>query len=633
MASGSQGLVLRFNTDLGAAQRNISKFVETAAGDLRKISGAAMKTKTALEFLGNHSKEIAIGASIAASAIAAVAAFELFSAAVYNAREALDGLNKIGTQARAAGVGTTFFQSWTQQAKELNHETSDMVAMLEHARKAMTDTIGENGEGPKNTTRDRIRQNILAGNLSDEALTSFNAADTQEARFRVILGLIDQLKEKSTQLAAFDLGKVAFGATFESDLRNGVDAVGKMRAALDGLQSAGGARIVPKEEIENAQRMQAELDAINDKLAKGMKPIVDDIARIQQGSLESLIQAKGLWADLVVEAGRYYSEIKDHIQELGEGFGLLSQKQLPRPQGHPGEDQAPAITVHGDKSKPLPSLTPKTPAAVTPTDQVDTYIKSLQKLTAAEEAEAQTLGLGNKAKQEAVDLAKAQQAAAERGTPLTAKETEQVKQLADSYVAAKDKIEAYNKAQEQAKATGEFFGQTLEGAIEKLALDGGKLKDVLLDVVKALEQAALKAILLGEGPLANLLGGAAASGATGTAAIGGILGQLINAFPHFAEGGDLPAGQFGIAGENGPEIIQGPATVTPYKHINAALNSGGARAGGHAIAMTIDVRGAQGNSEIQTMITNGVRAGMNEVHNKIARDIGPMTARWNRRYG
>jgi len=42
---------------------------------------------------------------------------------------------------------------------------------------------------------------------------------------------------------------------------------------------------------------------------------------------------------------------------------------------------------------------------------------------------------------------------------------------------------------------------------------------------------------------------------------GGGLGGLFGGF--FANGGYLPAGKFGVAGEAGPELITGPATVTP----------------------------------------------------------------------
>ena len=50
------------------------------------------------------------------------------------------------------------------------------------------------------------------------------------------------------------------------------------------------------------------------------------------------------------------------------------------------------------------------------------------------------------------------------------------------------------------------------------------------------------------------------------------LGSLFAGF--FDQGGNIPSGQFGIAGENGPEIIQGPANVTSTKDTAAAMNSG-----------------------------------------------------------
>jgi lambda family phage tail tape measure protein len=49
-----------------------------------------------------------------------------------------------------------------------------------------------------------------------------------------------------------------------------------------------------------------------------------------------------------------------------------------------------------------------------------------------------------------------------------------------------------------------------------------------------------------------------------TGAIGGLLsGKGFAGF--FASGGNIPAGQFGVVGEKGPEIVNGPATVTPMR--------------------------------------------------------------------
>jgi hypothetical protein len=84
------------------------------------------------------------------------------------------------------------------------------------ARAAATESVGENGGTAKSPGTDRIKQDVLAGNLGANALSSFDAADIQESRIRVVLGLIDELKQKGAQLAAFDLGKTFFGPEFET---------------------------------------------------------------------------------------------------------------------------------------------------------------------------------------------------------------------------------------------------------------------------------------------------------------------------------------------------------------------------------------------------------------------------------
>lgn len=47
----------------------------------------------------------------------------------------------------------------------------------------------------------------------------------------------------------------------------------------------------------------------------------------------------------------------------------------------------------------------------------------------------------------------------------------------------------------------------------------------------------------------------------GGGTVGGGLGDLFAGF--FANGGQIPAGKFGVVGERGPELVTGPATVTP----------------------------------------------------------------------
>jgi hypothetical protein len=57
---------------------------------------------------------------------------------------------------------------------------------------------------------------------------------------------------------------------------------------------------------------------------------------------------------------------------------------------------------------------------------------------------------------------------------------------------------------------------------------------------------------------------------------GGGWGQAISAFAGFFDtGGSIGAGQWGIAGENGAEIIRGPANITSTKDTAAMMGKGG----------------------------------------------------------
>lgn len=59
------------------------------------------------------------------------------------------------------------------------------------------------------------------------------------------------------------------------------------------------------------------------------------------------------------------------------------------------------------------------------------------------------------------------------------------------------------------------------------------------------------------------LGGAGAGTGTGGAGTGGLLTSLFSVFAGMYDtGGTIPAGQWGIVGERGPEIVSGPANVT-----------------------------------------------------------------------
>ena len=138
---------------------------------------------------------------------------------------------------------------------------------------------------------------------------------------------------------------------------------------------------------------------------------------------------------------------------------------------------------------------------------------------------------------------------------LTAKIDEEagaVGKLAEEYDLARDKIAAMEKIQ------GEFKDSVIDAAM------GGV--DAMDAFTNSIKRAALEYLLFGEGMFA---GGGSKSGG----GFGGLLGGVFAGM--FDKGGKIPSGKVGIAGENGPEFVRGPAMVTSTRATAAAMQGGG----------------------------------------------------------
>jgi hypothetical protein len=137
---------------------------------------------------------------------------------------------------------------------------------------------------------------------------------------------------------------------------------------------------------------------------------------------------------------------------------------------------------------------------------------------------------------------------------LTAKIDEEagaVGKLAEEYDLARDKIAAMEKIQ------GEFKDSVIDAAM------GGV--DAMDAFTNSIKRAALEYLLFGEGMFA---GGGSKSGG----GFGGLLGGVFAGM--FDKGGKIPSGKVGIAGENGPEFVRGPAMVTSTRATAAAMQGG-----------------------------------------------------------
>ncbi len=127
-------------------------------------------------------------------------------------------------------------------------------------------------------------------------------------------------------------------------------------------------------------------------------------------------------------------------------------------------------------------------------------------------------------------------------------------------------------AKDFAKLAKDNIQTSISDAIINGVNDGGKgaleaFGDLMLKMAAEAVAADIMNGIFNGGGMAGGIGGG-----DNTAGLIGGLGSLFAGF--FDQGGNIPSGQFGIAGENGPEIIQGPANVTSTKDTAAAMSSG-----------------------------------------------------------
>jgi hypothetical protein len=144
------------------------------------------------------------------------------------------------------------------------------------------------------------------------------------------------------------------------------------------------------------------------------------------------------------------------------------------------------------------------------------------------------------------------------------------------------------------------FGDDAVDVFDNLLNHSKSFSSELRSVMQSLEKQLLEAGLTGSGPFAKSFGFASSS----PGGVGGLFGLLGSAFSGFhADGGDIPSGSWGIAGERGPEIITGPSTVIP-----AGRFGGGAVS--HSINVAVSVSGARGSKEIEDAVHAGTQRAM-----------------------
>lgn len=249
-------------------------------------------------------------------------------------------------------------------------------------------------------------------------------------------------------------------------------------------------------------------------------------------------------------------------------------------------------------------------------DPLKSYIDSLKEASAVAKAEADNWSLGNVEKAKAEALAKAEAIALREGKSLTDAQRDAIRQYSTGAAEAKQHVENLRTAQQALNSAMSQFADFGINAFEGLMDRSKKFSDILRDLVKQLSSSALKGALTGEGVFGQMMGLGGKNGNTGGLLgmlAGGVskasgLGGLFSGF--FAEGGSIPSGKFGIVGEKGPEMVAGPATVTP--------NAGGAKINIHNYSNANVEARQMSDGEIMVLVQSAINANNKRVPGIVA---------------
>lgn len=451
-----------------------------------------------------------------------VGAAKLMGDAIGQARDQLKDMVALANSAQNLGVSSSFLQRTRAEAKGLQVSVEELDGALAHAFNATKDKSPVD-LGAWDTGKDRITDVERALRIYNETLAKaagqrleglvlFRDADSQEKKVEAVLKAMIQLEQIGQRAASLDLGERMFGSAFVDRIRQGRTSA---ESLLNTIQKASGDAdgIFPDALVQRAKQMDDQLKVAHQRLSTALKPSWDDLADV-------LLTIKGYWADtvnLIAKAVELSNQISKYLpvddnslegkrsaldtvnRRLNgtsgwtETYGILASRKTLEDQRDKLQAEIAAM-AKGDQYGPnLPSQSRGTGGRPTPrkidtgVDRLDAAADSIEKRTAALNAEAGAIDLGTaareRAKIEAQLLAVAMQANAAAGKGeniVTEEQRKRINEVADAYSKAAEAIQKARVAQ-----SIKFDSQTALLSPEDVQI-ANALKGIYPDVATAL---------------------------------------------------------------------------------------------------------------------------------------------------
>lgn len=617
----AKNIVLRRTGEMVSAVSDASAHIDKAFA-VTAASGALgshLKTATGLFIQYKSAILIASAATAAWGTVAALAANQV------------EKLQEVSAGMKSADVSAGFFQIWAKTAEEAGHSTQEATRALVAAREAVRRTVDGSGQTIANPITDLLGEVALGKGIATGSYADFISSADTEKKVKAVAEAIRALNaevlkggDSRLNLIGDKLGEMAFGnAKFAETIRQSKDS-------LDGLLSAATAAgtIFSNDLVKRSKELDDALKEAHRTMADGLKPITNDLAQLGLSIKEGWVDVARFVSEAAKAAGFLYSQVKkidDLVPRLNlgqrvaqaltdAGFAGTQQSRTndifraalkhPGVFGKPGDAEALARaakldprlvdftpTIPGDgREGPIPPRRPPPSelnakatrvSASAPTtedvDLVERYLNQLRRSVEILEAEASTLGKSKAERALAIEMARAEAAARERGTALTEKEIAQTTALAAKKAQLNKVLDDFQQRQQQMNELGGFVGNQLVDAFDSILTKGGSVNEVLDSIRASLVKVALQAVLMGQGPLAGLFGTASSGGGPG-----GLIGSLMSSLPGRATGGPVSAGSAYMVGERGREIFvpQMPGHIIPNHRIARGLEDGGPSGGG-----------------------------------------------------
>ncbi|WP_131114301.1 hypothetical protein [Lichenihabitans psoromatis] len=204
---------------------------------------------------------------------------------------------------------------------------------------------------------------------------------------------------------------------------------------------------------------------------------------------------------------------------------------------------------------------------------------------------------------------------AKLGADATGGQKQAVAALVGQIDAAKTAQSSLKREQSATNEAWSYGADQAERAIEGVLLYGGRLQDVGRSLLTSVSRQGLQGALTGSGSLAGLFGTVGTGGQTGGlfgaiqslfgSGVGNASGSGLSGFSGlYANGGSIGAGQWGIAGEKGAEVVAGPATIVPWTKIPTARTANGPAASHQTINFNVSTPDAPSFARSETQMAS-----------------------------